>query len=118
MDAFIKSFSELSEQLLPIIGAIALVCLVVLLIKLIKIFANLNVTVDKANKTVDSVNGTLDKVQAPLDTVVKISHTVDKAHDATLAAVAGAKDLVIKTAEAVKDKIKNSDDSSADGEGE
>ena len=105
MDAFISSFSDLSKQLTPILGAIALVFVIILLVKLIKIFSNLNVTVDKTNKTIDLVDDSIDKIQAPLDTVVKVSHTVDKAHDATVAAVGTVKDFAIKTASEVKDKV-------------
>lgn len=105
MDAFIKSFSELSEQLLPILGAVALVCLIIILVKFIKTFSKLDVSVDKANNTIDLVDETLEKVQKPLDTVVKVSGTVDKAHDATVNAISSAKDYVTKKAVEVKDKI-------------
>lgn len=105
MDAFIKSFSSFADELMPILGAAALVCVIILLIKLIKIFGGFNTTVDKANKTIDLVDESLEKAQAPLDTVVKVSHTVDKAHDATVAAIETAKDFVVKTAGEVKDKV-------------
>lgn len=105
MDAFIKSFSEFANQLMPILGATALVCVVILLIKLIKVMGNLNVTVDKTNKTIDLVDESIDKIQQPLDTVVKVSNTVDKAHDATIKAVGAAKDFVVKEAVVIKDKV-------------
>lgn len=105
MDAFIKSFSELSQQLIPILGACALVCVIILLINLIRILCGFNVTVDKTNKTIDLVDESIDKIQAPLDTVVKVSHTVDKAHDATISAVTSAKNFVVKSAEEIKEKI-------------
>ena len=105
MDAFIQSFSALSEQLLPILGATSLVLVIMILVKLIKIFGNLNITVDKANKTIDLVDESLDKAQAPLNTVVKVSHTVDKAYDATISAVSTAKDYVVKQALELKDKV-------------
>lgn len=105
MDAFIKSFSELADQLMPILGAAALVCVVILLIKLIKIMGNLNITVDKTNKTIDLVDESIDKIQQPLNTVVKVSNTVDKAHDATVQAVSAAKDFVVKEAGQLKDKV-------------
>lgn len=108
MDAFIESFSKLSTQLLPILGAIALVCLIVILIKIIKTFSKLDVSVDKANNTIDLVDETLEKVQKPLDTAVKISGTVDKAHDATLNAISTAKEFVAKKAIEVKDKVLSS----------
>lgn len=105
MDAFIKSFSSLADELMPILGAVALVCVIILLIKLIKIFGGFNTTVDKANKTIDLVDETIEKAQAPLDTVVKVSHTIDKAHDATVAAVDAVKDMAVKAVKEVKNKV-------------
>jgi len=105
MDAFIQSFSEISKQFLPILGATALVCLIIFLIKLIKITQNLNNTVDKTNTTIDLVDDSIEKIQEPLNTVVKVSHSVDKAYDVTIAAVDATKDFVIKHAEEAKDKI-------------
>lgn len=108
MDAFIESLSKLSEQLLPILGAAALICLIVILVKIIKTFSKLDVSIDKANTTIDLVDESLEKVQKPLDTAVKISGTVDKAHDATVNAISTAKDFVSKKAIEVKDKILSS----------
>ena len=107
MDAFIQSFSVLSRQLLPILGAIALVFVIILLIKLIKIMGSLDLTVGKTNKTIDLVYLSIEKVQEPLNTAVKVSHTVDKAHDATISAVTSAKDFIVKSASEVKDKVVN-----------
>lgn len=106
MNEFIESFSKLSEQLIPILGATALVFVIVLIYKLIKMLGGLDATVEKTNKTIDMVDNSIDKIQAPLDTVVKVSHTVDKAHDATVNAVINAKDLVVKSAEEIKDKVR------------
>ena len=47
----------------------------------------------------------IEKVQSPLDTAVKISGTVDKAHDATLVAAREAKDFISKNAGEIKDKV-------------
>lgn len=105
MDAFVNSFSDFAKQLMPILGAAALVCVVILLIKLIKIMSNLNTTVDKTNKTIDLVDESIDKIQQPLNTVVKVSNTIDKAHDATVSAVTTAKDFVVKQASDIKDKV-------------
>ena len=105
MDAFIQSFSILSKQLLPILGAVSLVCLIVLLLKLIKFLGSLDDTVIKSHKTIDLLDQSIEKVQAPLDTVVKVSNTVDKAHDATVQAVDSAKDYIVKSAETIKDKV-------------
>lgn len=105
MDAFVQSFSVLSEQLLPILGAVALVCVIILLIKLIKVLSSLDTTLIKSHKTIDLVDESIEKVQAPLDTAVKVSHTVDKAHDLTVEAVGNAKDYIVKSAENIKDKV-------------
>lgn len=105
MDAFIQSFSILSKQLLPILGAVSLVCLIVLLLKFIKFLGSLDDTVIKSHKTIDLLDQSIEKVQAPLDTVVKVSNTVDKAHDATVQAVDSAKDYIVKSAETIKDKV-------------
>lgn len=105
MDAFIETFSAFADQIMPILGAAALICVVILLIKLIKIMGNLNITVDKTNKTIDLVDDSIDKIQKPLDTVVKVSNTVDKAYDATVAAVTATKDFVAKQAANLKDKV-------------
>ena len=107
MDAFIDSLANLSKQITPILGAIVLICLIILIIKLINIIKGLNTTVDKTNKTIDMVDDSIDKIQEPLNTAVKISHTVDKAHDVTVSAVTTAKDFVVKSANEAKDKISN-----------
>ena len=46
----------------------------------------------------------IEKMQAPLDTVVKVSNTVDKAHDASLEALANTKEYIEKNAEVIKTK--------------
>lgn len=105
MDAFIQSFAALSNQIMPILGAICLVCGIILLIKLIKVLGSLDATLIKSHKTIDLVDESIQKAQAPLDTVVKVSKTVDKAHDATVEAVGNAKDYIVKSAENIKDKV-------------
>lgn len=105
MDAFIQSFSVLSEQLLPILGAVSLVCVIILILKLIKVLGSLDDTLLKSHGTIDLLDQSIEKVQAPLDTVVKVSNTVDKAHDATVQAVGSAKDYIVKSAETIKDKV-------------
>ena len=105
MDAFIQSFSVLSEQLLPILGAVSLVCVIILILKLIKVLGSLDDTLVKSHGTIDLLDQSIEKVQAPLDTVVKVSNTVDKAHDATVQAVGSAKDYIVKSAETIKDKV-------------
>lgn len=105
MDAFIQSFAALSEQIMPILGAISLVCVIILIIKLIKVLGSVNNTLLKSHKTIDLVDESIEKAQAPLDTVVKVSKSVDKAHDATVEAVGNAKEYIVKSAETIKDKV-------------
>lgn len=105
MDAFIQSFAALSEQIMPILGAISLVCVIILIIKLIKVLGSVNNTLLKSHKTIDLVDESIEKAQVPLDTVVKVSKSVDKAHDATVEAVGNAKEYIVKSAEAIKDKV-------------
>lgn len=105
MDAFILAFRNLCNDLMPILGAICLVCLIILLIKLIKVMSSVDSTLLKTHETIDLVDKSIEKVQSPLDTAVKLSGTVDKAHDATLVAVKDAKDFVVNHAGDIKDKF-------------
>ena len=105
MDAFIIAFRDLSRDLIPILGAACLVCVIILLIKLIKVLSSVNLTLVKIPTTIDLVDRSIEKVQAPLDTVVKVSETVDKAHDATLVAVKDAKEFVVKNADDIKERV-------------
>ncbi|MBQ1482478.1 MAG: hypothetical protein IIZ28_02795 [Erysipelotrichaceae bacterium] len=105
MDAFIIAFRDLCKDLIPILGAVCLVCVIILLIKLIKVMSNVDSTLLKTHGTIDLVDRSIEKVQAPLDTVAKVSGTVDKAHDATLAAVREAKDFVVKNAGDIKERV-------------
>ena len=105
MDAFILALRDLCKDLLPSLGATSLVCLIVLLIKLIRVMDSVDATLLKTHGTIDLVDKSIEKVQAPLDTAVKVSGTVDRAHDATLEAVKDAKEFVAKSAGEVKERI-------------
>ena len=105
MDAFIVAFRDLSEDLIPILGAICLVCVIILLIRLIKLLSSVDSTLLKTHTTIDLVDRSIEKVQAPLDTAVKVSGTVDKAHDATVSAVKDAKDFVVHNAGDIKERV-------------
>lgn len=104
-DDFIDACKVLSDKLLPILGAVALIVTIVVLFKLLTLLKTLNITLLKSHSTIDLVDESLEKVQAPLDTAVKVSHTVDKAHDATVKLVSKTKDAVIKNADVVKTKV-------------
>ena len=105
MDAFIVAFRNLCNQIMPILGAICLVCVIILLIKLIKVMSSVDATLLKTHGTIDLVDKSIEKVQAPLDTAVKVSGTVDKAHDATIEAAKQASEFVKKNAGEIKEKV-------------
>ena len=105
MDAFILAFRDLCNDIMPILGAVCLVCVIILLIKLIKAIDDADATLLKTHGTIDLVDKSIEKVQTPLDTVVKVSGTVDKAHDATIVAAKEAKDFISKNAVEIKDKV-------------
>ena len=71
----------------------------------IAVMDSVDATLLKTHGTIDLVDKSIEKVQAPLDTAVKVSGTVDKAHDATLVAAKDVKEFVVKNAGEVKDRI-------------
>ncbi len=87
IDALFMDLGTVARQLLPILGAVALVYLCVVLRRLSKMLDEVTVVVKNLDPTVKSVNQSLEKVQAPLDTVVKYSHTLDDMHDKTVDSV-------------------------------
>ncbi|MBO7677462.1 MAG: hypothetical protein J6S49_08110 [Erysipelotrichaceae bacterium] len=82
-----------------------MVCVIILLIKLIKVMSSVDVTLLKTHGTIDLVDTSIEKLQAPLDTAVKVSETVDKAHDATIEAAKEVKDFVVENAGDIKEKV-------------
>lgn len=113
MDALILDLSNVSEQLLPILGALALIFLCVLLKKVWNLIDNINSTITKLDPTIKGVEKSVDKLQAPLDTAVKYSHALDKVHDKTSDAISKAADFanenVGKLQEIVADKLNKSE---------
>lgn len=87
MDALLLDLQTTSEQLLPIIGAVALIFLCILLKKAWELIEELTKTVKDLGPTIKLVDQSMEKVQAPLDTAVKISHTVDDVHDKAASSV-------------------------------
>lgn len=104
MDTF-NQIKEICNNLLPILGVIALTVVIILIIELINTLKNANKFLNKTKGTVDLVDESIKKVQAPLDSVVKVSHTVDVAHDATIKGISEAKEFISKNAENIKEKI-------------
>lgn len=105
MNIFLENIKEVSSNIIPLLGAIALVAVIVFTIELIKSVKSLTKVLNKTGGTVDLVDESIKKAQAPLDTIVKVSHTVDLAHDATIKGIGEAKDFLTKNAEILKDKI-------------
>lgn len=110
MNDFLISLKEVSSYLLPLLGVVALALLIVILSELIKVVKKLNEVVNKAVGTVDLTNKSLEKVQYPLETAVKISATIDKAHDASTKALVDAKDYMVSNASVFKEKAKEAKD--------
>lgn len=106
VDDLIMALKTVSEQLLPILGAVVLICLILFLVKCIKFIVECTKRVQQLETTVRGVDQSIEKMQAPLDTVVKVSHTVDKVHDKTEAAVKQAASFVSANLENLKEYIK------------
>lgn len=107
METFLLSTKEICQNVLPLLGVIALIAVIILLIEVIKTLKNANNFLNKTKGTVDLVDESIKKVQAPLDSAVKVSHTIDVAHDATIKGLGEAKDFISKNAETIKTKITN-----------
>lgn len=105
MNTALTNIKEISTNLIPLLGAIALIAVIILVIELIKAVKSTTKLLDKTKGTVELVDESIEKVQAPLDTVVKVSHTVDLAHDATINGLKEAKNFVAKNAEMLREKI-------------
>jgi 23S rRNA maturation-related 3'-5' exoribonuclease YhaM len=113
MDALLFDLQNVCTELLPILGALALIFLCILLKKIWKAVDNVNDKITKLDPTVTKVNESMDKIQAPLDTAVKYSHSLDKVHDKT-AEVFGkaadfANDNIEKLQDAITDKMAGSE---------
>lgn len=105
MDTFIWDLYEICNLLLPIVGVVVLVVLIVVLIKIGRLLDTANVTVEKTHGSIKLVETTLGKVQEPVDTVVKVSKSIDKAHDAGVKAIDDAKVYVNKNIENIRTKV-------------
>ena len=96
MDELLLALSNVSSQVVPIAGALALIFLCIVLNRLWKLLEAITATVKNLDPTLKLVDQSIEKVQAPLDTVVKLSHTVDDVRDKTAESIAC---LSTKTAE-------------------
>ena len=113
IDSLLVSLGAVCAQLLPILGALALVFLCIVLKRLADVMGELTRTVKNLDPAVKSVNDSMVKIQAPLDTVVKYSHTLDDVHDKTVDSVGKVAESLSDSVEKVKDfvveKIKDVD---------
>ena len=73
-----------SEQLIPIVIVIVLVFLAIALFRLGNLLSDGSDTMQSLKGSIKLVEKSLDKAQAPLDTIVKLSKTVDGAHDSAI----------------------------------
>ena len=96
MDELLLALSNVSSQVVPIAGALALIFLCIVLNRLWKLLEAITATVRNLDPTLKLVDQSIEKVQAPLDTVAKLSHTVDDVRDKTAESIAR---LSTKTAE-------------------
>jgi uncharacterized protein YoxC len=105
MDALLADLQNVSAQLLPILGAVALIFLCILLKKAWQFIEKLNETVGKMDGTIKLADQSMEKIQAPLDTAVKLSHTVDQVHDKSVDAVTKATEFVSENMDHLKDYV-------------
>lgn len=105
MNNILETLKDVCTNILPLLGVIAVVLVIILLVELIGAVKSANVALKKGSGTIDLVDESIKKVQAPLDTAVKVSNTIDKAHDATIKGIEEAKEYVSKNAGEIKQKI-------------
>lgn len=105
MDALLLALQDVSEQLLPILGAVALIFVCIFLKKLWMFFDQLTATVKELDPTIKLADQSLEKVQAPLDTAVKYSHTLDKVHDKTSEVIGKVADFASENVDNLKNQF-------------
>lgn len=105
IDELIVALSTVSKQLLPILGAAVLIFLIVFLRRCIRLIEECTNRIKQLESTVKGVDRSIEKIQAPLDTAVKVSHSVDKVHDSTEAALKQAVSYVASNLGTIKDSL-------------
>ncbi len=114
MDALILDLANVSAQILPILGAVALIFLCILLKKVWGLIDTINESVKNLDPTIKDVEKSMEKLQAPLDTAVKYSHSLDKVHDKTGEMLTKATDFasenMSKLQSALEEKLKNGEE--------
>ena len=91
MDALLMDLKIICEQLIPIIIVVVLIFLAIALFRLGNLLSDGSDTMQSLKGSIKLVEKSLDKAQAPLDTIVKLSKTVDGAHDSALSLVEDTK---------------------------
>ena len=84
MEALLMDLKIVSEQLIPIVIVIVLVFLAIALFRLGNLLSDGSDTMQSLKGSIKLVEKSLDKAQAPLDAIVKLSKTVDGAHDSAI----------------------------------
>jgi|GEM_PF-1231025 len=102
MDALLYDLKNVCGQLVPILGAVALIFLCILLKKAWKLIDQVTATVQSVDPTIKLANTSIEKLQAPLDTAVKLSGTIDEVHDKTVESVGKASEFMAENMESVK----------------
>ncbi len=114
MDALILDLANVSAQIHPILGAVALIFLCILLKKVWGLIDTINESVKNLDPTIKDVEKSMEKLQAPLDTAVKYSHSLDKVHDKTGEMLTKATDFasenMSKLQSTLEEKLKNGEE--------
>ena len=105
MDDLLLALTNVSQQLVPILGAVALVFLCILLRKIVALVESITATVKGLDPTLRLVDKSIEKVQAPLNTAVKYSHTLDKVHDKTAETFGKAVDFASENIDNLKEFV-------------
>ena len=105
IDSLFMDLGAVCRNLLPIVGAVALIYLCIVLRRLAGMLDETTKVIKGLDPTVKSVNQSLEKVQAPLDTVVKCSHTLDDMHDKTIDSVQKMAESASESVDRVKEYV-------------
>lgn len=108
VDQLITALNVVCTQLLPILGAAALLFGILLLKRCIVFIDECTKRVKQLETTVQGVDQSIEKLQAPLNTVVKVSETVDNAQQSAVTCIKQVASYVSDTFGTVKEnKVKS-----------
>lgn len=121
MDQLLLALKEVSQDVLPIAGVVALILLAVFLVHLTKIVKRLNGTLEKldavlvqADALVDNVDHKVSQLEGPLGTLDNVSKTVDSVNNSAIGAVSSImqfssqySDSIVDWFSGMKDKKKS-----------